>query len=271
MEKLMLTRKLNNKSGKSIFMALFLLLVCVVVSVVIVTVAVTSVMHVDDNKTSNQEYLACSSAAELIKDSVAGSVYTYTYGQYKATVGSVSEDLPSTFDYENEETKANGMKAFVEKVSQIIKGLDESTAATGLLYTYDFAIEQRDVSDTSVAVECKLMRNGSKSYEMRFKLEAQDDEEGSHGYRMSMVVPIIKETADPKNSGVEKEYECQYDKWRTSSKHYDTTWSLLGGMSYSKKTHTFYRWDTVTTVTWESASNTALSITKGWSAYDSAS
>ena len=265
MEKLKLIRKLNNESGKSIFMALFLLLVCVVVSVVIVTVAITSIMHVDSNKISNQEYLACSSAADLIKDSLAGSVYEKIVMEWEAEDSTYQAENKSEIQYNNWNTTPNNMKVFAkEKIVDAI--LENSTT----LPTGSFTINVNNVDGVgNVTVDYKLVtapttstegsssgsdKKNTTSYNLKFKLEAKYDDD-SEGYRMSMVIPIDKVVDGPNHDSDEE--NCF-----SSPKH-----------TKNKKTqkHTFYKYKTTTTITWRNANGTGISITRGWDAYDSVS
>ena len=240
-----LMRKLNNKSGKSIFMALLLLLVAVVVSVVIVTVAITSVMHVQDNKTSQQEYLACASAAEMLRDVLDESTYiqtdtkttkyTYDWYSYKYVAG---EPTTST-TYKAGDTNRSEMAALIKYVSEGI--LKNETVAEK-----DFTVKVSGMKPEEVTASVKLVSKGTNSagesaYELRFKFYAQADSD-SQGYRMSMVVPIVK--GSPK---VKADYNTR------------ETYSRDEGYTYSNVK------ETTITVTW---GGSGTKISKGWDAYD---
>ncbi len=259
MEKLM--RKLNNESGKSIFMALLLLLVAVVVSVVIVTVAVTSVMHVQDNKTSQQEYLACASAANLIKDCVAGSEYEKVYTEWVANDSYTKyideiEDTSTSEKWTTNKTPKD-MKSFAEKIA-ILNG---TTNPSG-----KFTISISNNTENNVTVDYKLITGEPKTdsertgttvttYSLKFKLSAKHDE-NSNEYRMTMVVPITKTivtSSDTDNASCKK----------TGSKHtYKLRWTTYIA------NHKFTKNETTTTITWQNANGTGIAITKGWDEYD---
>ncbi len=266
MKKLMLTRKLNNKNGKSIFMALFLLLVCVVVSVVIVTVAVTSVMHVEDNHTAQQDYLACSSAAELIKDSLAGGTFTSeVVTKWEARVSSgwntVTETIEVSDATPDETPTANGMEEFFSSISRAIVDNTWSNSASSSLKDGTFDIEVDGLS--TVKVSYKLVTNikTNESYSLNLKLEVPESEK-SYGYVMSMKIPIDKEVTKPSADSNRKETrDCAgYENWR-------------GGTSYHTRynggtTHTFTPYIQTTTITWKDATDTSLSISKGTENYE---
>ncbi len=264
MEKLM--RKLNNESGKSIFMALLLLLVAVVVSVVIVTVAVTSVMHVQDNKTSQQEYLACASAANLIKDCVAGSEYEKVYTEWVANDSYTKyideiEDTSTSEKWTTNKTPKD-MKSFAEKIVEAI--LNGTTNLSG-----KFTISINNNTENNVTVDYKLITGEPKTdsertgttvttYSLKFKLSAKHDE-NSNEYRMTMVVPITKK--------VTQNIEKNLNESCKTGKHTETKgWGFL---SYTQKaSHDFTVKSTTTTITWQNAKGTGIAITKGWDEYD---
>ncbi len=287
-----LMRKLNNGSGKTIFMALLLLLVAVVVSVVIVTVAVTSVMHVQDNKTSQQEYLACSSAANLIKDCVAGSTYTYTEmeGTYQYTKptkngGGTTTDNETKLDIPPEEkiTPENGsMENFVKTLSQVVREADWASATGELYPEKDFTVKQ-NVNDIiyDVSVKCKLVKNSDieNQFLLKFKLSCAD--EGSQGYVMSMVIPLTK--SKPPRAGDKRSYECTLDDvsdlvytygsifgsrktidYRNEHRETDSK----GNITNERIEHQFDITYDVTQVDWTSATDSSLIISKGAKDYD---
>ena len=278
-----LMRKLNNKSGKSIFMALLLLLVAVVVSVVIVTVAITSVMHVQDNKTSQQEYLACASAADLIKDCVAGSTYTYTemtgtyeYNKsvdYYGNVTKGTETITITPTEEVTPVKGN-MENFVKKVSQSIRDIDWLNS-TGEFYNSEFTITQDKMSD--VNVKCKVVKYSKhqNSFLLKLKLstKAKDD---SQGYVMSMVIPLTK--SKPEKPGDQQAYDCTLEyywdvlslwgyNYDYRSEHRET--GKKGNIKENElKKHLFNITYDVTEIKWESANTTGITISKGAENYE---
>lgn len=288
-----LMRKLNNSSGKSIFMALLLLLVAVVVSVVIVTVAVTSVMHVQDNKTSQQEYLACASAAELIKDCVAGNTYTYTEmtGKYAytkptrnrsntTTAYETKNDIPPT----EEVTPTNGdMENFVKTISQVVRDKDWDSA-TGELYPEDSFTVKQSVNDIiyAVDVKCKLVKNSDKENQFLLKFKLSCADESSEGYVMSMIIPLTK--SFPKVNGTKSPYKCTLDD--VSDLYYSYKSGLIsstktldyrsehrktdsnGNITSERIEHEFDITYDVTQVDWTSAKDSSLKISKGAEDYD---
>ena len=71
-----ISKKLKSQSGASIIIALVLLLVCVMVGSVILSSAAGNADKMRKRESEQQEYLALSSAAELIRTSLGGTVYS---------------------------------------------------------------------------------------------------------------------------------------------------------------------------------------------------
>lgn len=71
-------KKLKNNSGATILMALLLILLAMAVGAAILTAAVSAAYHMKSDREAQQNYLTVSSAAELIRDSIAGDTYERT-------------------------------------------------------------------------------------------------------------------------------------------------------------------------------------------------
>lgn len=71
-------KKLKNEQGVTILMALLLVLTAAVVSAVILSAALSAARRVNSDRTAQQNYLAVSSAAELVRDSIDKMWYTET-------------------------------------------------------------------------------------------------------------------------------------------------------------------------------------------------
>lgn len=181
--------KLQNENGKSIIMAMLLLLVAAVVSVVIVTVALSSAMQINENRRSQQEYLACISAAELVRDGVNGSRYEHILTEYTPK----SRWYPSRESIEESGTTSAELKALVEASSEKIASHSFSISEE-VLMTENMRINVSDVEPESVTVALKIICMQNGAYEMRLNFEAKADED-SQGYRMSMKIPISVATS----------------------------------------------------------------------------
>lgn len=71
-------KKLKNEQGVTILMALLLVLTAAVVSAVILSAALSAARRVNGDRTAQQNYLAVSSAAELVRDSIRTQKYVKT-------------------------------------------------------------------------------------------------------------------------------------------------------------------------------------------------
>lgn len=177
-------KKLQKESGKSILMAMLLLLVAAVVSVVIVTVALSSVMQINENRRSQQEYLTCISAAELVRDGINGSRYEHVLIAYTPK----SRWYPAIESIEETTATAAVMKTFVEKASEKIASHSFS-ATDEVLLTENMTVSVSDVEPEKVTARLKLICTQSGAYEVQMNFEAKTGED-SQGYRMNMKVPI---------------------------------------------------------------------------------
>ena len=87
-------KKLKNNSGATILMALLLILLAMAVGAAILTAAVSAAHHLTSARDAQQNYLTVSSAAELIRDSIAGDKYertmTETHTAVRDTDGNIT-------------------------------------------------------------------------------------------------------------------------------------------------------------------------------------
>ena len=77
-------RRLRDKSGKTILLALVLMMLAMVVGAVILSAAHSAARTVRRDRQSQQDYLAVSSAAELIRDSILSDQYSREVIRYLA-------------------------------------------------------------------------------------------------------------------------------------------------------------------------------------------
>ena len=87
-------KKLKNNSGATILMALLLILLAMAVGAAILTAAVSAAHHMKSDREAQQNYLTVSSAAELIRYSIAGDKYertmTETHTAVRDTDGNIT-------------------------------------------------------------------------------------------------------------------------------------------------------------------------------------
>lgn len=90
-------KKLKNNSGATILMALLLILLAMAVGAAILTAAVSAAHHMKSDREAQQNYLTVSSAAELIRDSIAGDTYERTMTETHTALK--DEDGTATGEY----------------------------------------------------------------------------------------------------------------------------------------------------------------------------
>ena len=90
-------KKLKNNSGATILMALLLILLAMAVGAAILTAAVSAAHHMKSDREAQQNYLTVSSAAELIRDSIAGDKYERTMTETHTALK--DEDGTATGEY----------------------------------------------------------------------------------------------------------------------------------------------------------------------------
>ena len=95
-------KKLKNNSGATILMALLLILLAMAVGAAILTAAVSAAHHMKSDREAQQNYLTVSSAAELIRDSIAGDSYerimTETHTAHTDAEGNTTHEVTYSTD-----------------------------------------------------------------------------------------------------------------------------------------------------------------------------
>lgn len=97
-------KKLQQQRGASILLALLLLLLATMVSTVILTAVASVSHHLTRDREAQQNYLAVSSAAEAVRDSIRGARYqrivttttTYSWDQWDRRTSSTKTDVSET-------------------------------------------------------------------------------------------------------------------------------------------------------------------------------
>ena len=88
--------KLNSRSGVSLVLALFLLLICAFAGAAALTAASSNIGRYDYVSDYQQQYLAVSSAAGLIKDELVGFTYNSSGSNFyddEGLIGLIGEEL----------------------------------------------------------------------------------------------------------------------------------------------------------------------------------
>ena len=107
-------KKLRNNSGATMLMAILLILVAAVVSAVILTAATSAARHLRSDRQAQQNYLAVSSAAELIRDSVLKDSYYWEQVSKKEKNEETGEE--TTVIESETETRPDGLLGLFENL-----------------------------------------------------------------------------------------------------------------------------------------------------------
>ena len=145
--------KLRDRRGASLLMALLLLLLATMVSVVILTAVSSAARHLSRDREAQQNYLTVSSAAELIRDSLAGDSYerimTETHTALKDAEGNITgytvsrkakvtdppkgimgEWLSACIENGNDNNEYASLKAFNDTIEVNLKINDDTSLRT---------------------------------------------------------------------------------------------------------------------------------------------
>ena len=146
-------KKLKNNSGATILMALLLILLAMAVGAAILTAAVSAAHHMKSDREAQQNYLTVSSAAELIRDSIAGDSYerimTETHTALKDAEGNITgytvsrkakvtdppkgimgEWLSACIENGNDNNEYASLKAFNDTIEVNLKINDDTSLRT---------------------------------------------------------------------------------------------------------------------------------------------
>lgn len=146
-------KKLKNNSDATILMALLLILLAMAVGAAILTAAVSAAHHMKSDREAQQNYLTVSSAAELIRDSIAGDSYerimTETHTALKDAEGNITgytvsrkakvtdppkgimgEWLSACIENGNDNNEYASLKAFNDTIEVNLKINDDTSLRT---------------------------------------------------------------------------------------------------------------------------------------------
>ena len=174
-------KKVKNNSGATILMALLLILLATAVGAAVLTAAVSAARHLRSDREAQQNYLTVSSAAELIRDSIAGDKYTRTMTEtytepkdddgnitytvtystdVKSPTGIMKEWLSACIEDGGEKDRYASFKAFSDTIEVDLK-IDDNTS----LRTVTAAFSARE--DGQIQVQLSLKPEAGKTYDCR--------------------------------------------------------------------------------------------------------
>ena len=180
-------KKLKNNSGATILMALLLILLAMAVGAAILTAAVSAAHHMKSDREAQQNYLTVSSAAELIRDSIAGdqsertmtethtantdeeghTTYTISYStNVNYPTGIMGQWLSACIEDGSENVQYASLKDFKDTIEVDLK-IDEDTSLRTV--RADFFAQK----DGQIQVQLSLKPEEGKTDDCRMTLTMQ--------------------------------------------------------------------------------------------------
>ena len=188
-------KKLKNNSGATILMALLLILLAMAVGAAILTAAVSAAHHMKSDREAQQNYLTVSSAAELIRDSIAGDTYertmTETHTAQKDADGNITG---YTVSREAKVTAPNGiMGAWLSAC--IENGNDNNEYASLKDFRDTIEVDLKIDEDTSLRT-VKAVFSAQKDGKIQVELSLKPEEGKTDDCRMTLTMQGTLTKAD---------------------------------------------------------------------------
>lgn len=180
-------KKLKNNSGATILMALLLILLAMAVGAAILTAAVSAAHHMKSDREAQQNYLTVSSAAELIRDSIAGDKYertmTETHTAVRDTDGNITGENVS---YSTNVTNPTGiMGAWLSAC--IEDGNDNNEYASLKAFNDTIEVNLKINDDTSLRT-VKAAFSAQKDGKIQVQLYLKPEEGKTDDCRMTLTM-----------------------------------------------------------------------------------
>ena len=208
-------KKLKNNSGATILMALLLILLAMAVGAAILTAAVSAAHHMKSDREAQQNYLTVSSAAELIRDSIAGDKYertmTETHTAVRDTDGNITGENVS---YSTNVTNPTGIMG--QWLSACIEDGSENVHYASLkdfkdTIEVDLKIDE-DTSLRTVRADFFAQKDG----QIQVQLSLKPEEGKTDDCRMTLTMQGTLTQADPEYRSDGDDYSNTYKttvKW----------------------------------------------------------
>ena len=208
-------KKLKNNSGATILMALLLILLAMAVGAAILMAAVSAAHHMKSDREAQQNYLTVSSAAELIRDSIAGDKYertmTETHTAVRDTDGNITGENVS---YSTNVTNPTGIMG--QWLSACIEDGSENVQYASLkdfkdTIEVDLKIDE-DTSLRTVRADFFAQKDG----QIQVQLSLKPEEGKTDDCRMTLTMQGTLTQADPEYRSDGDDYSNTYKttvKW----------------------------------------------------------
>ena len=165
-------KKLKNEQGVTILMALLLVLTAAVVSAVILSAALSAARRVNSDRTAQQNYLAVSSAAELVRDSIDQMRYTETtettYKWDEATQDYVESERSTTYSLKDARELYSG------RTSMMSEWLLDGARNGGCTDTITITPQDETLPPVKASFSMTGRRTGREGYDIRIAFSLAD-------------------------------------------------------------------------------------------------
>lgn len=165
-------KKLKNEQGVTILMALLLVLTAAVVSAVILSAALSAARRVNGDRTAQQNYLAVSSAAELVRDSIDQMRYTETtkttYKWDEATQGYVESERSTTYSLKDARELNSG------RTSMMSEWLLDGARNGGCTDTITITLPDEALPSVKASFSMTGRGEGNQGYDIRIAFSLAD-------------------------------------------------------------------------------------------------
>lgn len=176
-------RRLRDKSGKTILLALVLMMLAMVVGAVILTAAASAARTVRRDRQSQQDYLAVSSAAEFIRDSILSDQYSREVIRYLAPDAAGNE-----VETDRKETVVQPTGLMKDWLSAGIGIPDDDGVVAGCADTIRVSVSPQEGNEALGAVTAKLTMDTACNITVRLSREGA----GADGCRMTLTITAVQ-------------------------------------------------------------------------------
>lgn len=207
-------KKLKNNSGATILMALLLILLAMAVGAAILTAAVSAAHHMKSDREAQQNYLTVSSAAELIRDSIAGDSYERIMTETHTAHTDAEGHTTYTVSREAKVTAPNGiMGAWLSACIEDGENKDKYASLKAFRDTINVDLE---VSNGTNLRTVTAAFSAQKDGQIQVQLSLKSEEGKKDDCRMTLTMQGTLTKADPEYRSDGDDYSNTYKttvKW----------------------------------------------------------
>ena len=198
-------KKLKNEQGMTILMALLLVLTAAVVSAVILSAALSAARRVNGDRTAQQNYLAVSSAAELVRDSIDGMQYTKitktTYQWDEATQDYVESERSTTYSLKDARELYSG------RTSMMSEWLLDGARNGGCTDTITITLPDEALPPVKAEFSMTGRRTGNEGYDIQIAFSLADAGDADDCRMTLRLGGSVRETSDKDTGTQDERYE----------------------------------------------------------------